>query len=246
MSDKIWPLSPGKVVLPHHEVHVWMVSLDVPEPIRIGHFCNLSRDEKERAERFYFDRDRFRYIVARGVLRRLIGLYLDLNPANIQFIYSDYGKPFLDRKETALTFNVSHSGDLALLAFSYNRLIGVDVERIRPLSDAKPIAERFFSPTEYNQFITVPEKLEVEAFFNCWTRKEAYIKAIGDGLSYPLDVFDVTLLPGEPAKLLHVEGSEAEAAKWTLHSLKPDADYLGAIIAEGNDWELACWRWHTP
>jgi len=119
----------------------------------------------------------------------------------------------------------------------------VDIESIRPLSDAHSIAGRFFSAREYEQFTAVPSTLQPQAFFNCWTRKEAYIKAIGDGLTCPLDAFDVTLTPGRPAQLLRIRGSAAKAEKWKLHSLYPKNGFIGAVIASGKEWQLKQWRW---
>ena len=142
-----------------------------------------------------------------------------------------------------LRFNVSHSQGLAVVAVTRHREIGVDVEEVRPLPDAQPIAERCFSGEENRVFLGVPAADRLAAFFNCWTRKEAYLKALGDGLARPLDAFDVTLLTGEPARLLRVKGDEREAARWSLRALYPALGYVGALVVEGHGWELAGGDW---
>lgn len=206
----------------------------------------LSADEHARAERFYFDKDRRRYVVGRGVLRRLIGRYLAVDPAEIRFAYGEQGKPELaapEPTERELAFNISHAQGAALFAFGWARRIGVDIEPVRQLDDAAVVAERFFSAWEVGRYTAVSPEQQPQAFFNCWTRKEAYIKAIGDGLSCPLDSFDVTLTPGEPAQLLRVRGSGTAAARWQLVSLEPVPGYAAALVADGVPWQLQRWRW---
>ncbi len=247
MDDLLWQTASDDVTPAVNQVHVWLVSLDRTEIERISLYQHLAPDEKERAERFHFDRDRFHYIAGRGILRLLIGRYLKMNPAQIEFDYGEYGKPAVRAAFQILNgrfeFNLSHSHGMALYAFAIGRVVGVDIEMIRPLSDANSIAERYFSRWEYQQYTAVPPTLRPQAFFNCWTRKEAYIKAIGDGLTCPLDAFDVTLTPEHPAELLRIRGSAVEAAKWKLISLHPKGGFVGALIASGKDWELKQWQW---
>ena len=240
-----WQLPPARLYLDTDEVQVWVVSLDRTEAERTKFLRSLSHDEKMRADRFYFDHDRYHYIAARGLLRLLLGGYLHKDPSLVTFAYGEHGKPMLVqvKGDPQLEFNVSHSHGMALLAFGYDRAIGVDIEEIRPLSDAAQIAKRFFSAREYGWFTAVPAAQQPQAFFNCWTRKEAYIKAIGDGLSCPLDAFDVTLTPGQPARLLTIRGSSLEAEQWQLHTLEPKRGYVGAVIAAGKDWRLTLWKW---
>jgi len=244
--DKLqWQEPDAAIALKPDEVHVWAASLERTESERNVLFESLSVDEKERANRFHFDRDRYHYIAGRGILRLLIGQYLNIVPGQLGFTYGVYGKPKLaagyQLQDGRFEFNLSHSHGMALYAFAIDREVGVDIEPIRPLSDAHSIAERFFSAREYKQFTAVPPSLQSQAFFNCWTRKEAYIKAIGDGLSCPLDAFDVTLTPGRPAQLLQVHGSVTEAEKWKLYSLLPKHGYIGAVIAAGTEWYLKQW-----
>ena len=141
-----------------------------------------------------------------------------------------------------LRFNLSHSQGLALYAVTRGREIGVDLECIRPISDAEQIAERFFSAHENAVFRTIPAHEKPKAFFNCWTRKEAYLKALGDGLARPLDEFDVSLAPGEPAKLLRIEGAPQEASRWSLNRLEPGSGYVAALAVEGYGYQLKCWQ----
>lgn len=235
MSGEVWRRSSGGEVLAETAVHLWRVPLEQPAEVVAALHALLRPDEQERAARFHFERHRRQFIVARGVLRTLLGDYLGLAATAVSFTYTSHGRP--DVAGTALSFNISHSGELALMAFGWRRVLGVDVEEVRELSDAPGIAERFFAPREVAVFRQVPLAQQSEAFFNCWTRKEAFIKAIGEGLSHPLDRFEVTLRPGEPARLLTVDGSAAEAARWRLVAIDPGPGYIGALI--GRDWDGA-------
>ncbi|MCP4421506.1 MAG: 4'-phosphopantetheinyl transferase superfamily protein, partial [Chloroflexi bacterium] len=189
--------------------------------------------------------DRNHYIVARGLLRQPLGNYSQMLPTHIELVYGEHGKPELATAQarSGVQFNVSHAQGVALLAFARERAVGVDIEQIRPLEDGTQIAERFFSASEVAVFTAVADSQKPQAFFNCWTRKEAFIKVIGEGLSCPLDSFDVTLKPGEPTKLLQVKGSEVDAAHWRLENLEAAVGYAGAVIAEGQKWQLRCWQW---
>jgi len=240
-----WPLPPPNPTLGPAELHVWVAGQNRPQPQLDQFWLYLSEDERARANRFYFDHDRQHYIVARGLLRLLLGRYLQIAPTEVAFVYGDHGKPDLvpAQAQAGIRFNISHSHGVALLAFAREREVGVDVEQVRPLDDGEQIAERFFSRNEVAVFTAVPAPQKPQAFFNCWTRKEAFIKVIGEGLSCPLDSFDVTLKPGDPAKLLQVKGSREAAARWRLENLEPAAGYAGAIIAEGREWLLRCWQW---
>lgn len=224
-------------------VHVWAVRLDSPPAHVEALHAMISSDERERAGRFHFDRDRRRYICARGALRQLLARYLDAEAEEFRFSYGPNGKPALaGRFHGAMTFNVSHSHELALVAIGRGVEIGVDVEAVRPMEDADDIAARFFSPREAAQLRHLPEPVRRDAFFACWTRKEAYLKALGSGLAKPLDAFDVTFAPGERATLL-VHGDPRETARWSLTALSPAEGYVGALVSEGpvvaRGWLLA-------
>ncbi|MEM7333206.1 MAG: 4'-phosphopantetheinyl transferase superfamily protein [Chloroflexota bacterium] len=246
-DDLIWHPSPDTWTLDATIVHLWSVELDQPADVRAKFWKTLNDDERTRANRFYFDHDRHHFIVARGVLRQLLANYLGIFPVNVVFDYGHNGKPLLDQQHhnngRILEFNLSHAKGVGVIGFAWDRIVGVDVEKIRPLDDGPNIAKRFFSKSENEIFFSLPESEYPHAFFNCWTRKEAFIKAIGDGLTYPLDKFDVTLTPGKPARLISVEGSTAKAERWHLVSFFPMKDYVGALIAEGKNWTIKAFKW---
>lgn len=240
-----WQLPPSACILVDHEVHIWRAALN-PPAMQVARFqSTLSADEQARANRFHFERDRRRYIVARGVLRTLLGNYLGLAPAAVRFVYNDYGKPALDPAlaQNQLYFNVSHAGELALYAFARHAQIGIDLELIRGNIEYEQIAQRFFSPQEQSSLRTLPATEMASGFFRCWTRKEAYIKARGQGLSIPLDQFTVSLGPGEAARLLHDQNDPQAAVHWSLYNLAPGAGYAAALAVEGRHWQLYCWDW---
>jgi 4'-phosphopantetheinyl transferase len=203
----------------------------------------LAEDERQRAERYVFEKDRRHFVVARGLLRVLLGRYLQQAPQQLCFTYGSHGKPALATatRGELLHFNVSHSHGLALYAMTHGRELGVDVERIRPAVAQEMIAERFFSSHEVTILRALPIVLQGTAFFACWTRKEAFIKAKGDGLALPLDQFDVSLAPGEPAALLRTAWDPPEAARWTMQDLAPAPGYRAAVAVAGHDWRLVCW-----
>ena len=227
-----WLGLPDVFDLPRGVVHVWRASLEKLQAERDVLWRFLSLDERARAERFHFDVHRHHFIVGRGLLRWLNGRYLQIPPQDIQFSYGAYDKPILVT-EPDLQFNVSHSHEGLLIAFGWETAVGVDIEYVnRKMDDMDTIARRYFAPVESAAYLTVAESEKPDAFFNCWTRKEAFIKAVGEGLSLPLDEFEVSLLPGEPARLLKVRGSEQEAARWSMRSFDPFAGYRAALIVE--------------
>jgi 4'-phosphopantetheinyl transferase len=179
------------------------------------------------------------------VLRDILGRYLEVPPCELIFRYSAYGKPALvaDVEDGRVRFNVSHSHEMALFAVTCDREVGVDIEFLGREIRGEEIAERFFSPRERATLRALPQEVKHQAFFNCWTRKEAYIKAHGEGLSLPLDQFDVSLAPGEPAALLATRGDAREAWRWSLQALTPGMGYIAALAVEGQSWQLACWQW---
>jgi 4'-phosphopantetheinyl transferase len=240
-----WLPPPAGLALSSDKVHVWRASLDLPASRIQSLQHTLSEDELSRAALFCFQKDLQRFIVARGLLRAILSRYLEMEPGQLRFRYSPYGKPALATMpgQDTLSFNVSHSCGLALYAVTRSREIGIDLERIHGDLDCKQIAARFFSPRENAVLRALPAELKHEAFFNCWTRKEAYIKAMGGGLSFPLGQFDVSLAPGEPAKLLNTRGDPQEATRWSLRALTPGPGYVAALAVEGHGWHLACWQW---
>ena len=237
-----WQLPPADLKLAQDEVDVWCMALD-QDPALIEQFHQtLAIDEQERAAKFYFPKDRQHFIVARGLRRLILGRYLDQAPAQLRFVYNAYGKPSLE-VTTSLHFNLSHSKGLALLGVSSDRELVIDLEYIRTDFPVDQVAKSVFSVSEQNILRSLPDALKPEAFFNAWTRKEAYIKALGQGLSIPLDQFDVAFVPGEPAALREVRGTWENAHNWTLQHLTPAPNYVGAIAVAGTDWQLKSWRW---
>jgi 4'-phosphopantetheinyl transferase len=240
-------LSPG-------EIHVWSIRLD-PPPHRVEQLSRLlEEDEQARAGRFRFDRHRRQYAVGRGALRTLLAAYLGTRPELVRFSYGPRGKPFLAVSQGGtvaggLQFNLSNSDEMALVGFVQGVEIGVDIEFMKPMPDCEQISERFFSLSEREVLRSLPPEVKEEAFFNCWTRKEAYLKAVGEGLAAPLDSFDVTLAPGDPPRMLTLEGDAARAARWTFRHFRPAEQYIGALAIEGDppvgerggEWRVSTW-----
>jgi 4'-phosphopantetheinyl transferase len=215
------------------EVHVWRADLE--EPVNPELTSVFSKDERERASRFHFERDRRRFLNGRYILRKLLGSYLGMEAGKIGLCYSAYGKPGLDGKQAnpGLCFNVSHSGSCAMFAFSWERAVGVDIERIRADVETLELAERFFSPRERNVLRSLSSSWQRRAFFLCWTRKEAFVKAKGEGLSLALDQFDVSLVPDEPAEILETRPDPEERQRWSLWSLDTGPHFASALVVEG-------------
>jgi len=233
---------------PSDFVDIWSVRLDRPDALFRRLETALSADERQRASRFVLDRDRRRFVERRAALRTILGSYLALSPADVVLVRDAKGKPLLAASNGApsLCFNTSHSAHWAVVAVAHNRAVGVDVEKIRRLPDIYSVAQRFFSPGE----IAVLDRLDgherLVAFFNCWTRKEAYIKARGEGLSMPLDAFDVSLAPGEPAALLRNHVDETDVARWEMRSIPVAAGYVAAMVVEGHEWKLKTFSLEPP
>jgi 4'-phosphopantetheinyl transferase len=225
-------------------LHVWLVRLEVASPQLDELERTLSADEIARADSFYFERDRRSFVVARGILRATIANYLATTPSALRFSYNEFGKPRLEgsREVCDLAFNVSHSGGSALIAIALDRDVGVDIEMINDSVRTEEVAKHFFSASEVAALARLPQSLRTAGFFNCWTRKEAYIKARGMGLSIPLDSFDVSLIPGEPADLIRTE-DPLDSLNWKIENLEIDSRYAGAIAAAGRNWKVARLDW---
>jgi 4'-phosphopantetheinyl transferase len=231
------------LALPEDEVQLWRIDLaavageeDRWQPV-------LSDDERARAARFHFSRDRQRFVAARAWLRMILAAYLGADAKELSFSYSKKDKPALGPSYDGrkIEFNVSHSGDVALLAFTHGRQIGVDVERVRQDFDVEAIAHRFFSQHEQKQLSACPPEEKHAAFFRCWTRKEAYIKATGEGLSLPLSQFDVSLAAGDADALLCTRPEASEAARWCLREVPASPGYVAALCVSGRGWQLRSW-----
>lgn len=242
--DQEWNIPPLNLGLVDHEVHVWQISLQQPESTVQRLLPLLASEEAARAKRFVYAKDRHHFIVAHAFLRILLSRYLKTTPDQLHFLSNAYGKPQLDlpSHEHTLHFNLSHSYHLALYAFTYVGQIGIDVEYMRPDIEYEQLAMHYFSPAESVMLRGLPPEAKQQAFYNCWTRKEAYIKARGEGLSLPLDQFDVSFKPGEPAALLSSREGPQEIARWELQVLTPAPGYAGALAVEGHGWHLRCWQ----
>jgi len=205
-----------------------------PEAVRAASPL-LSAAERRRASRFAFDCDRRRFVLARAQLRRLLAARLATRPEAVELVYGVHGKPALAPPfvTSDLRFNLSHSNDLVVYAFSRRCEIGIDVEAVRAMRDADDIAARFFSGWENRAYRSLHSRDKPLGFFHCWTRKEAFVKALGDGLSYPLDRFDVSLAPGEPARLRRLERAPGDERRWHMDSFSPAPGFVGAIVTEG-------------
>ena len=228
-ENSTWATPPQSPSLETGTVHVWRISLDQPNDSLDRFQRTLEPDELNRASRFHFEKHRRHFIVARGFLRSVVAPYLEMQPESLRFSYGPYGKPVL-ASEHALRFNLSHSHEVALLAVALDAELGVDVEHIRADFASEEIAQRFFSRAEVEVFNSLPKEERVVAFFRCWTRKEAYIKAIGKGLSQALDAFDVTLAPDIQPALLRAE--DDDASRWSLSDVDVGEGYAGALAVE--------------
>lgn len=242
-----WPDGPEHPLLKSGEVHVWRACLDISSGLFRQLWATLSPDERLRAERFHFQRDREHFVAARGGLRDIVGRYTGSAPESLRFAYDEFGKPRLSGEAglESLRFNVSHSHGVALYAVASGREVGVDLEYVREEFACQEIAERFFSRREVAALNALPVEERAAAFFDCWTRKEAYIKALGEGLSHPLHLFTVSLNPDQPAALLYTDDDPKEAARWSLSELFPGQGFRAALALRGEAPYVRLWHWST-
>jgi 4'-phosphopantetheinyl transferase len=214
---------------PEDEVQVWCARLEADTETVERAYLQLSRDEQDRASRFRHATLRATFVLSRSILRTLLARLCDCSPTDLEFAYGEQGKPILAAPSSALQFNLSHSGNIAAYAFAANDELGVDIEKHSPRTDLEQIARRFFCATEYKELLCVPDIERASAFFECWVRKEAYIKAQGRGLSVPLDSFRVSLRPGQPAALLALDDDIESARAWSITAFSPADGYSGAV-----------------
>jgi 4'-phosphopantetheinyl transferase len=240
--DPVWLSPSANCSLPDTDIHIWRGWLDQPAWHVQQLAQTLSADECVRANRFRFEMDRTRFIVARGLLRSILGYYLGIEPGQVRLCYGRHGKPYLHEDFRALIrFNVAHSHQLAVYAFARAREIGIDLEYARPMPRSQQTAAEFMSAHEMALLSELPIDQQQEAFYLCWTRKEAYVKATGIGLEQPLGRLSVSLVPGEPARLLNVEGNPGETYHWSLRSFRPAPGYVAALAVEGHDCHTTFW-----
>lgn len=237
LGKNIFELPPVDLKLLENEVHIWcacfqQLLLQVKQLTQI-----LSEDEKNRANRFHFEQDKIHFIIGRGLLRLLLSRYLKIEPEQLQFAYSSTGKPALVSSSN-VQFNLSHSQEMILYAFTSDRQIGIDLEYLRPIPDLKQLIQQFFSIGEASAILSLPASEQQLAFLQTWTCKEAYLKATGEGLAQ-LSQVEVYLTSGEPCRLMN----ELEANRWSLQTLTLTPEYVAALVVEGQDWHLKCWQW---
>ncbi|HMS64574.1 MAG TPA: 4'-phosphopantetheinyl transferase superfamily protein [Ignavibacteria bacterium] len=210
-----------------NEIHIYN-SFAADDPDVLSSFLTiLSEEEINKANRYKFQKDKNNYISFRAMLRMILSQYLYIHPSKLNFFYAEKDKPYI--KDTEIKFNISHSENFAVFAVTKVNEIGIDTEIIRELPDALEIAKNYFSEKEVKVFSKVDHDNYKEAFFNCWTRKEAFIKAIGEGLSYPLADFSVSFLPGENPEMQWIKGKEDEVKKWSLFNLDLERDYVTSL-----------------
>lgn len=245
VAEDAWFPPSADMSLSSDDVHLWRAALDLSNPSVQQLVHLLSDAERARAKSFRFEPDRKRFIVARGVLRTILGHYLGIEPDRLRFHYGPRGKPYLADgfSRGTLQFNLSHSNELALYAFTRGRQVGVDLEYIRSIPDVDQIAAEFFSARENTEWQTLQTSQKQETFFNWWTRKEAYGKARGEGLEQRFDRFDVSLALRESPRRPKVEREPEAASRWSLGSLAPARGYKAAVAVEGHGWQLSFWQW---
>jgi len=235
-SPDKWSTPPAHLTLIRNDLHIWRVALEVRSESLTRHSTVLSADELARADRYVFARDRQHFIVARATLRLLLGKYLCTSPSSMHFEVGPYGKPFLieEFQPSKVKFNVSHAYGVALFAFTISGECGIDVEKIRPEFATREVAKNYFSAQEITELDALSPSLFATGFFQCWTRKEAYLKARGAGLQVPLDSFAVTATPERPLELFSCDSS-----RWSIYSFQPFQDFVAAVVAERLEWTLS-------
>jgi 4'-phosphopantetheinyl transferase len=243
-ADRAWPWDRPDGALPDDEVHVWLVPLDA-KPDEVAHLLPLlSPDERERTTRFRLPEHGARFAVARAALRLLLAAHVGQAPADLRFEYGPRGKPTLTGAAAGdLEFNLSHSRGEALYGVSQGRTVGIDLESVRPGIDVEALSRRFLAPEERESLSRLTGAARLEGFFRCWTRKEALLKALGEGLAVPLSSFAVSCAPGEEARILRGPEGLGGADRWRLRDLDPGPEHAAAVCVEGADWSLRCRRW---
>ena len=234
-----WQTPENSFRIPKNEAHVWRLPLELKtnELDKANSF--LFENELVRAQRFYFDKHRNHYIAARAQMRMVLSQYLNQDNKDIEFSYNEFGKPFFENN--AIHFNLSHSHNLALLAVNLEYELGVDIEWMKRKTNLLKIGERFFSGNEYAELKSLPAQFQRQGFFNCWTRKESYIKARGKGLMIPLSEFEVSLLPGEPARLKSTLHDPEGVKRWSLYTFDPHPDYAAALTINTARTKISLW-----
>jgi 4'-phosphopantetheinyl transferase len=234
----------GEWALAENQVDIWQIPISGQGGVE-RHRQLLSHDEVQRADAFHFEKHRRRYIAGRAAMRQILGIYTGIASKELVFSYGEKGKPELagELKRPEIKFNLSNSQDIAVLAVAQNLTVGIDIEWINPEFATDEVARRFFAAGEVRRLQSLPVAERSDAFFACWTRKEAYIKALGEGLSVPLDSFEVAFGPGVPAALLQVRVNPGEVERWSLYDIAVTQGFRSAIIVEGKGHRLRHMQW---
>jgi 4'-phosphopantetheinyl transferase len=237
-----WSAAPARLSLERYWVHIYRLPLDLPGENLAPLAEILSTDERERAARYRRPLDGQRFSAAHGQMRQILAGYLGTEPGALQFTQNEYGKPGLNGGSNVV-FNLSHSQGLALLAVSSCGQVGIDIEAIHTDIDRANISRRFFSPREASALAALPAHVQARAFFACWTRKEAYIKGRGLGLSIPLDTFEVSISPDEQPRLITPGPGQPPDETWSLYDIDPGPGYNAALAVAGRIEGIRCWDW---
>jgi 4'-phosphopantetheinyl transferase len=244
--DTIWHSQARFTPLQENEVHIWLANLDLEIFALPKYLRDLSLGERSRAQRLRFDHDRRRFVLAKGLLRQLLGGYLKLEPHDVQFTNGPSGKPELSRRlleQHQVQFNQAHSGNIGIFAFCKNRRVGIDVEEVRVFPDIEQIAEMLFSPHELELFRALPDSEKKSTFFRAWTHKEAFVKALGKGLTLPLSHFEVSSVGAHLARIVQNHDHPPRHLEWYVREIPVSPHFAAAVCVEGEGWRLRCWKW---
>ena len=239
-----WRIELDQPLLSEDEIHIWAACIDVAPTVSAALAVSLSEEERTRANRFRFRQHQSRFIAGRGLLRAIVSHYLQIEPARVEFKYNSEGKPELTRPfdGSGIHFNLTHSEDLVLIAVTTIGPVGIDVERVRVNKDAKELVNWFCSPRERELFETLAAQEKQLAFFNLWTRKEALLKATGEGIAQLLSQVEVTFRPGEPARFIAVSGDSERGSRWSVYNLSPAPHFVAAVVIQTEDAQLRLWK----
>jgi 4'-phosphopantetheinyl transferase len=245
INDSSWLPPPGTLSLKEDEVHVFLANLRGMISQVENYKLIISGDERKRAGRLYFQEDHDFFVVSKGLFRVILGRYLNREPQKLRLLFGPYGKPYLDPDEDGelLRFNTSHSNGVYLVALTRGREVGADVEHMRFDLSFDHIIDRFFTEGEKAALRILSPDARRRAFFSCWTRKEAFLKATGKGLSLSLNQFEVTISPEEPPRLLSIKKNSQEASRWSLQDIDVGSNYSAALAVKGHNWKLRLWEW---
>jgi 4'-phosphopantetheinyl transferase len=244
-SEILWLTPPSRWPLYGREIHVWAANLRVSVEKLAGFESTLSMDEEKRAGRFHFEPDRNDFVAGRGILRAILGSYLEMEPSKVQFEYGAFGKPILANQSanSRLHFNLAHSDGLFLTAVSRLCPVGVDLERIRVIADPDDLVKQLLSKSEAVDWQALPNSVKRAVFYNLWTRKEACLKATGEGITERLQEFAVSFMPDEPARVVKSPQMSPSTGAWTVKELHPGPGYTAALAVPDSEFNLSCWQW---